>query len=278
MSYLSEDKKVLNFAVYFFDNMDINDLINKIREERKTPESNFDGVVMAKTSTDKRKGVVLSLTCESDYSAKGSDLLNIASAISTLALESAAKAVQEVLVLVINGISVKDWLQEWSTFFGETINLEAFEILHGKSVYCYNHLPDYKVSALISLNMIFNNSIDTIGHDLAMQVAAMNPIAIEQSRITAEMLEKAKALAREKALKEAGFRIIDGVAIANRPPEIVLQKIEKNAARDLLKFGCLLTQSFIKDKTKTVQQVLASAESGLTVTGFKRVERGASGK
>lgn len=220
-----------------------------------------EGVVIAKTSSDNKKGVVVYLSCETDFVAKNEEFVKLANAIADTALAAGSKSVDDVLALTIGGASVKDVLQEKVSAIGELINVSAYESIEGEGVVAYNHMGN-KIGVLVALNKPLNDAITAVGKDVAMQIAAMNPIAVDASSVSADVLEREKAVAREKA------------AAAGKPANI-LDKIAEGAANTYLKENTLLTQAFVKDGSQTVQQVLGSAESGLTVLVFKRVERGA---
>ncbi len=220
-----------------------------------------EGVVIAKTSSDNKKGVVVYLSCETDFVAKNEEFVKLANAIADTALAAGSKSVDDVLALTIGGASVKDVLQEKVSAIGELINVSAYESIEGEGVVAYNHMGN-KIGVLVALNKPLNDAITAVGKDVAMQIAAMNPIAVDASSVSADVLEREKAVAREKA------------AAAGKPANI-LDKIAEGAANTYLKENTLLTQAFVKDGSQTVQQVLGSAESGLTVLAFKRVERGA---
>ena len=119
-----------------------------------------------------------------------------------------------------------------------------------------------KIGVLVALNKGLNDAITAVGKDVAMQIAAMNPVAVDASGVPAEAIEREKTIAKEKA-------------VAAGKPENILEKIAEGAGNTFIKENTLLTQPFVKDGSKTVAQVLGAAESGLTVTAFKRVERGA---
>ncbi len=220
-----------------------------------------EGVVIAKTSSDNKKGVVVYLSCETDFVAKNEEFVKLANSIADSALAAGSKSADDVLALTIGGASVKDVLQEKVSAIGELINVSAYESIEGEGVVAYNHMGN-KIGVLVALNKPLNDAITAVGKDVAMQIAAMNPIAVDASSVSADVLEREKAVAREKA------------AAAGKPANI-LDKIAEGAANTYLKENTLLTQAFVKDGSQTVQQVLGSAESGLTVLAFKRVERGA---
>ncbi len=245
--------------------MDINDWINKTRSERREPvKPPSYGVVIAKVSDDKRKGVALYLSCQTYFTARLKEIVNLAFLIIEKALNSSAMNAEEVLTLAISGRLVKDILKDKSRLFKEDVGIALYEILEGQSVYHYNHLPDFTISSLVSLNIRPNPIINIVGHDLAMQVAAMNPLAITPAGISAETIEKLRIVAREKILHNS-LRKYSTQELETRINRAVEKYLEQNA---------LLTQIFIKDKTVKVQQFLDLARIELQVTGMKRLSAG----
>jgi elongation factor Ts len=221
-----------------------------------------EGVVIAKTSADGKKGVAVYLSCESDFVAKNESFVKFATDIADVALEKSPATLEDLLNLDLNGATVKAQVQEKVSAIGELINVSAYETIAGESVVAYNHMGN-KIGVLVALNKGLNDAVANVGKDVAMQIAAMNPVAVDASGVPAEAIEREKAIAREKA-------------VAAGKPENILDKIAEGAGQTFIKENTLLSQPFVKDGSKTVQQVLGSAESGLTVTGFKRVERGAA--
>lgn len=219
-----------------------------------------EGVVIAQTSADNKKGVAVYLSCETDFVAKNEDFVKFASSIADLALEKAPATLEELLELNLNGVTVKAQLQEKVSAIGELINVSAYETVAGESVVAYNHMGN-KIGVLVALNKTLNDAVSTVGKDVAMQIAAMNPLAVDAAGVPAEAIEREKAIAKEKA-------------VAAGKPANILDKIAEGAGQTFIKENTLLTQPFVKDGSKTVAQVLGAAESGLTVTAFKRVERG----
>ena len=221
-----------------------------------------EGVVIAKTSADNKKGVAVYLSCESDFVGKNEGFVKFATDIADLALEKSPATLEALLELDLNGSTVRAQVQEKVSAIGELINVTAYESVEGESVVAYNHMGN-KIGVLVALNKGLNDAITAVGKDVAMQIAAMNPLAVDASGVSVEAIEREKAIAKEKA-------------IAAGKPENILEKIAEGAGNTFIKENTLLTQPFVKDGSKTVAQVLGGAESGLTVTAFKRVERGAT--
>lgn len=221
-----------------------------------------EGVVVAKTSADNKRGVVVYLSCESDFVGKNETFVKFATDIADLALEKSPASLEALLDLDLNGSSVKAQVQEKVSAIGELINVSAYETTTAETVVAYNHMGN-KIGVLVGLNKAQNDNVSNVGKDVAMQIAAMNPIAVDAAGVSKEVLDREKGIALEKAA-------------ASGKPANILEKIAESAVNSYIKENTLLTQPFVKDGSKTVQQVLGAAESGLTVTSFKRVERGTS--
>ena len=260
---LMDCKKALTEA-----NGDVQAAIDYLRKkgakvaELRAGRAAAEGVVIAKTSDDNKTGVAVYISCETDFVAKNEEFVKLATSIADAALAAGAKTSEEVLNLTVNGTLVSGLLQEKVSAIGELITVSGYGSLSGDSVVAYNHMGN-KIGVLVAMNKPLNDAVGAIGRDVAMQIAAMNPIAVDASGVPAEVLEREKAVAREKA-------------IAAGKPENILEKITEGAANSYVKENTLLTQPFVKDGSKTVAQVLGAAESGLTVTNFVRIEKGAT--
>ncbi|MBL7777650.1 MAG: elongation factor Ts [Chitinophagales bacterium] len=219
-----------------------------------------EGVVVAKTNSENNKGVVVYLSCETDFVAKNEEFVKLATAIADAALAAGSKTTEDVLALSLGTATVKDAVQEKVSAIGELIAVSAFAALEGESLVAYNHMGN-KIGVLVALNKGLNDTVAAIGRDVAMQIAAMNPLAVDAAGVSPEVLAREKSIAREKAA-------------ASGKPENILDKIAESAVNSYLKENTLLTQPFVKDGSKTVAQVLGAAESGLTVVAFSRIERG----
>ncbi len=219
-----------------------------------------EGVVIALTTPDNKRGVAVYLSCETDFVAKNEDFRQLAENIAALALNNNINTLEVLSDADLNGSAIKNIIQEKVSAIGELINISAFEVLEGESIVAYNHMGN-KIGVLVALNQPLTDAISAVGRDVAMQVAAMNPAAVDAAGVPADVLEREKAIAREKA-------------VAQGKPENILDKISEGAANTFIKENTLLTQPFVKDGSKTVAQILGQASSGLTVSGFKRVALG----
>ncbi|HNE50851.1 MAG TPA: translation elongation factor Ts [Chitinophagales bacterium] len=228
----------------------------KIAANRSDREAN-EGVVVALTSEDGKFGCAVNLSSETDFVAKNEDFVNLAKAIANVALTNRIKTAEELQNAQLDGVSIKDKLLDTVAKIGEKIEVKKYEVVEGEGVVAYIHMG-YRMGVLVQLNKALNDEITTAGKDVAMQIAAMNPVAVDATGVSDEMKDRERAIAREKA-------------IAAGKPENILDKIADGAVNTMLKENTLLPQPFVKDGSKTVEQYLKSADKDLTVVSFKRV-------
>ncbi len=228
----------------------------KIAANRSDREAN-EGVVVALTSEDGKFGCAGNLSSETDFVAKNEDFVNLAKAIADVALKNRIKTVEDLNNAELDGVSIKDKLLDTVAKIGEKIEVKKYEVLEGEGVVAYIHMG-YRMGVLVQLNKALDEAITVAGKDVAMQIAAMNPVAVDGSGVSDEMKERERAIAREKA-------------IAAGKPENILDKIADGAVNTMLKENTLLPQAFVKDGSKTVEQYLKSVDKDLTVVSFKRV-------
>lgn len=231
----------------------------KIAELRAGREST-EGCIVALTSEDAKTGVVSYVSCETDFVSKNEEFRAFATAIAETALKAGASTKEEVLALPFDGATVAEKLQEKVSAIGELIQLAAFEKLTAEGIVSYNHAGN-KIGVLVGLNKAVSAANEVAAKDVAMQIAAMNPLAVDRAGVPQEVVDREVAIAKDKA-------------VAAGKPANILDKIAEGAANTFIKENTLLSQAFVKDGSKTVSQVLGEAESGLSVVSFKRVALG----
>ena len=228
----------------------------KIAANRADREAN-EGVVIALTSEDGKFGCAVNLSSETDFVAKNEDFINLAKSIADVALAGRIKTLEDLLNASLDGAPIKDKLLDTVAKIGEKIEVKKYEEVEGEGVVAYIHMG-YRMGVLVQLNQALNEEKATVGKDVAMQIAAMNPVAVDASGVSDEMKAREKEIAREKA-------------VAAGKPENMLDKISEGAVNTMLKENTLLPQPFVKDGGKTVEQYLKTADKDLTVVSFKRV-------
>ncbi len=210
-----------------------------------------EGVVLAATKGN--SGAIIVLNCETDFVAKNENFIKLAQEILDLALEQKPADLEGLKKLAYKGRTVGDVVIEQVGIIGEKLDLSYFGKIDAPQVIPYIH-PGNKLATLVGLNKVIDVKI---GRDVAMQVAAMNPVALDKSDVSAEMIEKEKEIGREQARNEG-------------KAENMLDKIAEGKLNKFFKESTLLNQEFTKDNSKTIRQYLQGFDKDLTVTGFLR--------
>jgi elongation factor Ts len=231
----------------------------KVAASRQDRESN-EGVVIAKTTADGKRGIVVELNCETDFVAKNADFIAFANSIADLAIEKNPATLDELTALELNGTKLADQILDQTGKIGEKIGVSKFESVSGEKVVAYIH-GNYRLGVLVALNAN-PDGVEEAGKDVAMQIAAMNPVAIDKDGVDAKTIERELEIAKDQIRAEG-------------KPEAMIEKIAQGKLNKFYKDSTLLNQEFVKDSSKTISQFLDSVSKGLTVTAFKRVQLGA---
>jgi elongation factor Ts len=231
----------------------------KVAASRQDRESN-EGVVIAKTTADGKRGVIVEFNCETDFVAKNADFVAFANSIADLAIEKNPSSLEELTNLELNGEKLADTIISKTGTIGEKVGVSKFETVTGEKVIAYIH-GNYRLGVLVSLSTNPSNA-DEVGKDVAMQIAAMNPVAIDKGDVDSKTIERELEIAKD-------------VIRAEGKAEEMVEKIAAGKLNKFYKDSTLLNQEFVKDSSKTVAQFLNDVEKGLTVTAFKRVQLGA---
>ncbi len=212
-----------------------------------------EGVVLAKASGDATFGAMIVLNCETDFVAKNEGFVKLANDILDLALTQKPADLNALKQLSIDGKQVEDRVTEEVGIIGEKLELTYYAKLEAAQVIPYIH-PGNKLATLAGLNQKADYQV---GKDIAMQIAAMNPVAIDESDVPGEVKEKEKEIGREQALAEG-------------KPENIVNRIAEGKLKKFFKDNTLLNQDFTRDAKKSVRQYLQETDKDLTVTGFLR--------
>jgi elongation factor Ts len=227
---------------------------------KRADRSASEGAIIALTNDSSSAGVVVELNCETDFVGKNEGFVALATEIANIALAQKPKTKEDLLGLNINGSTISDRLVDEVGKIGEKIELGTYEILEGTNVVSYIHAGN-KLGVLVNLNNTANATNQAAGKDVAMQIAAMNPIALDQTSVSQEVIDREIAVGKEQALSEG------------KPAEMI-EKIAMGKLNKFYKDNTLMKQDFVKDGSKSVEKMLSEVESGLTVTGFCRVQLG----
>jgi elongation factor Ts len=212
-----------------------------------------EGVILAKTNNDSTLGAIIMLNCETDFVAKNENFIKLAESILDKAINENPDNLEVLQKIEIDGKPVADKIIEQVGIIGEKLNLSYYDKVEATQVISYIH-PGNKLAALVGFNKVTDIQV---GKDIAMQVAAMNPVAIDKDDVSQEVVEKEKEIGREQARREG-------------KPEKILDKIAEGKLNKFYRESTLLNQDLTKDSKKTVRQYLKEADSDLIVTDFKR--------
>lgn len=227
----------------------------KVAAKRSDREAT-EGLAVAKVSDPAKAGVIITLSCETDFVAKNEEFGQVADKVANIALESGAQSIDELKSKSFNSdMTIGDKIMEMVGKIGEKIDVSSFDRIEAEQVVAYNH-PGNQVASLVGLNHFGNVAADA-GRDVAMQIAAMNPVALDKDDVSEDVINKEIEIGKEQARQEG-------------KPEEMLEKIALGKLNKFYKEATLLNQEFIKDSKKSVAQYLNGVESGLTVTKFKR--------
>lgn len=230
----------------------------KVAANRSDREAK-EGLVVAKTTADNKRGVVLVVNCETDFVAKNEDYGKFVNNILEIAIAKNPKSVDELKALAYdNNITIADKLIEQTGVIGEKIELSRYETVEAAFVVAYNH-PGNRLANIVGFSSATVNA--DVAKDVAMQVAAMAPVAVDKGDVDTVTLERELDVAREQVRAEG-------------KPEDMVEKIAQGKLNKFYKESTLLNQEFIKDNKKNIAQYLNESEKGLTVTGFKRIALG----
>ncbi len=235
----------------------------KVAASRQDRESN-EGVVIARASADGKKGIIVEVNCETDFVAKNADFVAFANAIANAAVETTPATIEDLLKLELDiensRISIGDAITDRTGKIGEKIGVSKYEVIEAEKVIGYIH-GNFRLAVLVGLSANVDGA-EEAGKDVAMQIAAMNPVAIDKDGVDASIIEKELEIAKDQIRAEG-------------KPEEMIEKIAAGKLNKFYKDSTLLNQEFVKDPSKNISQFLATVEKGLTVTAFKRVALGA---
>jgi elongation factor Ts len=230
--------------------------VSAARSNRETSE----GIVIYKLSSNEDKASILSFTCETDFVAKNEDFQELASRILDTAFENNFSSVEEILSSKLDSLTIEQEIVNLIGKIGEKIELRQFENLEGEKIVPYINAGN-KLGVLVSL--VNTSSVDYVsaGKDVAMQIAAMNPIALNKDGVDQSVIDKEIEIGKEQAIKEG-------------KPENIVEKIAQGKLQKFFKENTLLSQPFVKDNSMTIESYLGTFSSDLTVDKFLRVSIG----
>ncbi len=230
----------------------------KIAANRQDREAK-EGYVFGKTSADGKHGVIVAVCCETDFVAKNADFIKYGESILDLAMKNNPATVADLKALKLGNHTVEETLIEQMGKIGEKIDIVDYQNVHTEKVVVYNH-PGYKLTSMVGFNS-GEASLTEAGRDVAMQVAAMAPVAIDKDDVDPKLVEREMEIAKEQIRAEG-------------KPENMVDKIAQGKINKFFVEYTLLNQQFIKDDKKTIRQYLESINKDLKITEMKRVKIG----
>jgi len=230
-----------------------------LRSDREAKE----GVIIAKTTDNKKTGLIITLACETDFVAKNAEFVAFTQSIMDVAIKNNVKSLDELLSAKLENATVSDKINDQVAKIGEKIHLTRFERIDAEGVAAYIH-GAYRMGVLVGLNKNTEATIEA-GREVAMQIAAMNPVAVDQDAVSPEMIEREKAIVTDQ--------IRNDPKMAGKPNDMI-EKIAMGKLNAFFKENTLTAQAFVKDASKTVAEHLKSVDPSLKVTSFKRVQLG----
>jgi elongation factor Ts len=231
----------------------------KVAAKRSDREAK-EGVVLAKTTADNQTGYIVCISCETDFVSKNADFVAFAQSIADAAVENKVNSVEELNNVVINGAKVADLINDKLAAIGEKIEINKFEKVDAPYVASYIHGAN-RMGVLVAMSA----EAAEAGKDIAMQIAAMNPLGVDSDSIPADVIARERAIVMETMQADP--------KMAGKPEEMVA-KIAEGKLNAFFKENTLMAQAFVKDGGKSVAEYLKSVNADLKVTSFKRVALG----
>ena len=220
-----------------------------------------EGAVIALTSEDRKTGIVVELNCETDFVAKNEDFVKFAYEIANLALSNKPADADALKALTIGSLTLEQRLLDEMGKTGEKMDVSKYAIINGENVIAYIHAGN-RMGVLVEMNNAPSEANMNAGKDTAMQIAAMNPLALNEAQVPADTIAREIEVGKEQAIAEG------------KPAEMA-EKIAQGRLNKFYKEYTLLNQEFVKDSSKSIAKMLADTEAGLTVVSFKRIALGA---
>jgi len=225
----------------------------KVANKRADREAT-EGAVISGTTNDKKTGAIIVLNCETDFVAKNVDFVKFAQSILEVALKNNPANIDELKSLTLNGIKISDEITNQIGVIGEKLDLSYFEKVSAEYVVSYIH-PGNKLASIAGFNQA---NVDVqVAKDVVMQIAAMNPIAIDKDTVPQSVIDKEIEIGKDLAIQEG-------------KPADMAEKIALGRLNKFYKESTLVNQQFVKDNKLTIGDYLNNASKGLKVTAFKR--------
>jgi elongation factor Ts len=232
----------------------------KLAMKRADRDAN-QGIVISKTTDDKKFAGIIMLNCETDFVAKNEEFIEYANKVLNLAVASKCKSLEDLKALKIDGRTISEGVTDLTGKTGEKMELAHYEFVEAPRVVAYNHFGN-RLAAILGFNMAEAANIDEVGKFVSMQVAAMSPVAVDKDDVSKEIIDREIEIGKDQARQEG-------------KPEEMVEKIALGKLNKFYKESTLLNQEFINDSKMTIREYITKANKDLTVTKFHRLQLGA---
>lgn len=213
-----------------------------------------EGVVLAKVAPTGKSGAIIVLNSETDFVAKNGEFLKLATSILDIALANNPATLEDLKALKLDGTKIGEKIIEYIGIIGEKIELSYYEKIEAPSVQAYIH-PGNRLATLVGFTKAGADA--QVYKDIAMQIAAMNPVAVDKDDVKPETIAQEIEIGKDQARREG-------------KPEEMLEKIGQGKLSKFFKENTLLNQDYIKDNKMTIRQFLQSVDKDMNVTAFRR--------
>jgi elongation factor Ts len=232
----------------------------KLAVKRADRDAN-QGIVIAKVTADKSFGAIIMLNCETDFVAKNEEFVDFANKVIELAISAKPADLEALKALTVNGRTVAEGVTDLTGKTGERMELAHYNCIEAPVVVAYNHFGN-RLATIVGFNKAGVPGFDETGKHVAMQVAAMSPIAVDKDDVAKDIIDREIEIGKEQARAEG-------------KPEEMLEKIALGKLNKFYKESTLLNQEFINDGKLSVREYMQAADKELTVKKFYRLQLGA---
>ncbi|MEJ5301877.1 MAG: elongation factor Ts [Bacteroidales bacterium] len=219
-----------------------------------------EGIVLAGTNAEKTFAAVIMVNCETDFVGKNDEFTGLAKKLLEKVIENKPASLEEARQLKIDDRTFEDHLTELIGKTGEKMEFPSYHFIEAPVVTAYNHQGN-RLATILGFNKKVDDNTYTIAHEVAMQVAAMNPVAIDKDDVDPKIIERELEIGREQARAEG-------------KPENMVDKIAEGKLNRFYKESTLLNQEFVRDPKKTVGQYIAEHDKDIKVVKFYRLMLG----
>jgi elongation factor Ts len=230
--------------------------ISASRADKKASE----GSIFIQSVDNDAKGVLIALNCETDFVAKNEGFQTLGQDIVEVAASNLPTGIEDLMTLKSGTLTVAEKITDFMGKIGEKLEITAYEVLEGEKIVAYIHANN-KLGVMVALQGADGPEVIEAGKDVAMQIAAMNPVAVDKDDVPQEVVDKEIEIGKEQAKAEG-------------KPEELLERIAMGKLNKFYKENTLLNQQFVKDSSQTIAKYLDGVSKGLTVTAFKRITIG----